>query len=239
MTRTTSLSSVATRTSRSLVALVCAALLAPGEAVFLAQAAPSTAPKAAAEETKLPPEQLDALVAPIALYPDPLLGQVLVASTYPLEIIQLQQWLAKNTGLKDKALADAVAKQPWDPSIQAMAALPGRRQAARRRHPVDHRPRQRLPRAAGRRHGRRPADAQEGRGHRRAGVERAAEGGDEGRRAEDGDRHRAGEPPGHLRPHLQPGGRLRPAGLPVSADLLPAYSRRHRRGRHDLLRRRH
>jgi hypothetical protein len=53
-----------------------------------------------------------------------LLAQTLAASTYPLELIQLQQWLAKNPGLKDKALADAVAKQPWDPSIQAMAALP-------------------------------------------------------------------------------------------------------------------
>ena len=76
------------------------------------------------DEPKLPPEQLDALVAPIALYPDELLGQVLVASTYPLEIVQLQQWLAKNKGLKDKALTDAVAKQPWDPSIQGMAGLP-------------------------------------------------------------------------------------------------------------------
>jgi hypothetical protein len=72
----------------------------------------------------LPPEQLDSLVAPIALYPDPLLAQTLVAATYPLEIIQLQQWLVKNPGLKDKALADAVAKQPWDPSIQSMAAVP-------------------------------------------------------------------------------------------------------------------
>ena len=124
MTRTTSQSSLANRASRSFVAIVCAALLAPGETVFLAQAAPSAAPKAAAEEPKLPPEQLDALVAPIALYPDPLLSQVLVASTYPLEIVQLQQWLAKNPGLKDKALADKVAKQPWDPSIQGMAALP-------------------------------------------------------------------------------------------------------------------
>ena len=69
-------------------------------------------------------DQLDALVAPIALYPDPLLAQMLVASTYPLEIVQLQQWLAKNPDLKDKALADSVAKQPWDPSIQSMAALP-------------------------------------------------------------------------------------------------------------------
>ena len=63
-------------------------------------------------------------MAPIALYPDELLAQTLVASTYPLEIVQLQQWLAKNPGLKDKALADSVAKQPWDPSIQSMAPLP-------------------------------------------------------------------------------------------------------------------
>src|SRR4029453_19321687 len=73
---------------------------------------------------KLPNDQLDSLVAPIALYPDPLLAQTLAASTYPLELMQLQQWLPRNPGLKDKALADAAAKQPWDPSIQAMAALP-------------------------------------------------------------------------------------------------------------------
>ncbi len=54
----------------------------------------------------------------------PLLAQTLAASTYPLEIIQLQQWLEKNKNLKDKALSDAVAKQPWDPSVQALAALP-------------------------------------------------------------------------------------------------------------------
>jgi hypothetical protein len=47
-----------------------------------------------------------------------------MASTYPLEIVQLQQFLAKHKDLKDKALADAVMKQNWDPSIQAMAALP-------------------------------------------------------------------------------------------------------------------
>lgn len=72
----------------------------------------------------IPPEQLDSLVAPIALYPDSLLAQTLAAATYPLEIIQLQQWLAKNQSLKDKELAAAVEKQPWDPSVQAMAALP-------------------------------------------------------------------------------------------------------------------
>jgi hypothetical protein len=53
-----------------------------------------------------------------------LLAQTLAASTYPLELIQLQQWLLKNPVLKDQALADAVAKQPWDPSIQALAGLP-------------------------------------------------------------------------------------------------------------------
>src|SRR5689334_21486309 len=57
---------------------------------------------------KLPAEQLDSLVAPIALYPDPLLAQVLAASTYPLEIIQLQQWMDQHKDLKDKALTEAV-----------------------------------------------------------------------------------------------------------------------------------
>ena len=76
------------------------------------------------EAPKIPNERLDALVAPIALYPDPLLAQTLAASTYPLEVIQLQQWMANNKHLKDQALADAVEKQPWDPSVQAMAAFP-------------------------------------------------------------------------------------------------------------------
>lgn len=73
---------------------------------------------------KIPNDQLDSLVAPIALYPDQLLSQTLVASTYPLEVIQLEQWLAKNKNLKEKALANAVQKENWDPSIQAMAAFP-------------------------------------------------------------------------------------------------------------------
>lgn len=76
------------------------------------------------QAAKIPADQLDSLVAPIALYPDPLLTQTLVASTYPLELIQLQQWLDKNKNLKGKAQTDAVSKQTWDPSIQAMAALP-------------------------------------------------------------------------------------------------------------------
>src|SRR5438105_1069922 len=73
---------------------------------------------------KMPPEQLDSLVAPIALFSDPLLATTLAASTYPLEIIQLQQWMERNKNLKDKELADAVAKQPWDPSVQSLAVTP-------------------------------------------------------------------------------------------------------------------
>src|SRR5262245_40418085 len=86
---------------------------------------PIGVPVLSAQQLELiPNEKLDALVAPIALYPDPLLAQTLAASTYPLEVIQLQQWIANNRYLKDQALADAVEMQPWDPSVQAMAAFP-------------------------------------------------------------------------------------------------------------------
>src|SRR5215467_12026768 len=64
--------------------------------------------------------QLDNLVAPIALYPDPLLSQVLVASTYPLEVVEAYQWLAANPGLTGPALTQAAAAQNWDPSVQAL-----------------------------------------------------------------------------------------------------------------------
>jgi hypothetical protein len=118
------------QSSHALVAIACLASLTSGNAPLLAQTPPTTQPAAqqnaapAPEAPKISKDQLDSLVSPIALYPDPLLAQTLAASTYPLEIIQLQQWLAKNPKLKDKALAEAVAKQNWDPSIQSMAALP-------------------------------------------------------------------------------------------------------------------
>jgi hypothetical protein len=114
---------------RELTAILCIAALLPGNAMAVQTQQPATPIQPSATSTeqptvKLPPEQLDSLVAPIALYPDPMLTQTLVASTYPLELIQLKQWLDKHKDLKDKALADAVQKQDWDPSIQAMAALP-------------------------------------------------------------------------------------------------------------------
>jgi hypothetical protein len=112
------------RAVRGGVALLCALLLVPGDLVAYAQTPPQQDAPPEQAAPKIPDAQLDSLVAPIALYPDPLLAQVLVASTYPLEIIQLQQWLPQHKDLKDKALAAAVEKEQWDPSIQAMAALP-------------------------------------------------------------------------------------------------------------------
>ena len=106
-------------------ALVCTALLMPGDVLLMAQqASPPSAEAPAEAPAKLPAEQLESLIAPIALYPDELLAQVLAASTYPLEIVQLQQWLAQHKDLKDKKLAEAVQKQNWDPSIQGLAGLP-------------------------------------------------------------------------------------------------------------------
>jgi len=72
----------------------------------------------------LTPQQLDDLVAPIALYPDPLLGQVLAASTYPVELVEAQQWLKTVSNLNGQALTDAAKQQDWDPSVQALVAMP-------------------------------------------------------------------------------------------------------------------
>ncbi len=117
------------RSALRFTAVLCSVLLLTGDVPLGAQQNPQSAPapaaaSAPAASARIPPDQLDSLVAPIALYPDPLLAQVLAASTYPLEIVQLQQWLGKHKDLKDKALADAVQKENWDPSIQALAALP-------------------------------------------------------------------------------------------------------------------
>ncbi len=99
----------------------------PVEASVPAQGQQQEQWKQATPETsssKISNDELDSLVAPIALYPDPLLAQILVASTYPLEVIQLQQWLDHHKGLKDQALVEAVQKENWDASIQVLAAMP-------------------------------------------------------------------------------------------------------------------
>ena len=68
--------------------------------------------------------QIEQLVAPIALYPDPLLSQVLMASTYPLEVIEAARWSQANSTVKGEALQDAMQSQSWDPSVKALTAVP-------------------------------------------------------------------------------------------------------------------
>ena len=94
-----------------------------GEANQAAQAA--TAPAAPAEGGKTFSQQdLDTILAPIALYPDSLLAQILMASTYPLEIVEAARWSKANPKVKDQALQDAMEKQTWDPSVKALTSVP-------------------------------------------------------------------------------------------------------------------
>src|SRR6201987_6482633 len=72
----------------------------------------------------LKPEELDQLVAPIALYPDNLLSEVLIASAYPLDIVQAERWLRSHKNLKGDQLKAAIAKEDWDDSIKSLMATP-------------------------------------------------------------------------------------------------------------------
>ena len=90
-----------------LIAALCALMAAPAGTSLAQEASPTPAAQAAGapeESPKLSMDQLESLVAPIALYPDNLLAQVLMASTYPLEVVQAARWLAANPNVKDKAL---------------------------------------------------------------------------------------------------------------------------------------
>jgi len=82
---------------------------------------------AQAEGAASPPRttaQLEQLVAPIALYPDSVLSQILMASTYPLEVVEAARWVQSNSGVTGQALEDAMQKQRWDPSVKSLAAIP-------------------------------------------------------------------------------------------------------------------
>ena len=91
---------------------------------YPAEGAPATVLQQPATQPLMQPQQLDDLVAPIALYPDPLLGQVLAASTYPLELVEAEQFVQQNANLHGQALINAARQQNWDPSIQALVAFP-------------------------------------------------------------------------------------------------------------------
>jgi hypothetical protein len=76
------------------------------------------------QQQVLSEQELGQLVAPIALYPDALLAQVLTASTYPLEVVMAARWSEKNPNLKGAALENAMQKQPWEPSVKGLTAVP-------------------------------------------------------------------------------------------------------------------
>ncbi|WP_170285811.1 DUF3300 domain-containing protein [Propionivibrio limicola] len=108
-------------------ALLAALLLATAPA--FTQTAPSTGATPPSTGTTAPSktfsqQELDQLLAPIALYPDALLAQVLMASTYPLEVVQAARWQKNNPKVTGKPLEDALVKQPWDPAVKSLTSVP-------------------------------------------------------------------------------------------------------------------
>jgi len=101
------------RIARTLAALLLAASAAIGGLAH-----------AQSEPPAFKPEEIEALVAPIALYPDSLLSQVLMASTYPLEVVQAARWVKANPNVKGEAAVKAVGDQPWDVTVKGLVAFP-------------------------------------------------------------------------------------------------------------------
>src|SRR5262245_16361315 len=85
--------------------------------------APAPAPAAAPAADETPPikqEDLEQILAPIALYPDSLLAQIFMGATYPLEIVEADRWAKAHTNLKGDDLAKELEKQSWDPSVRSL-----------------------------------------------------------------------------------------------------------------------
>src|SRR6266581_1042780 len=127
MTEAAGIISIAT--SRYRVPAVAAAftLLAVGPGVnptAFAQQAPQQQQVQQAQQQQFTVQQINQLVAPIALYPDNLLGQILAASTYPLDIVVAARWSSSNQNVTGTALEDAMQLQSWDPSVKALCAVP-------------------------------------------------------------------------------------------------------------------
>ncbi len=117
------------RTLTAALALVYGGGLATGLPVWAQSEPPPSnlAPgQTAPNQPTLSPGQLSQLVAPIALYPDALMGQILMASTYPLEVVEASRWLQDpaNAGLRGDNLTNALTQQSWDPSVKSLVAFP-------------------------------------------------------------------------------------------------------------------
>ena len=111
--------------TRSFVAALLLIVLQTVVAHAQTPAAPTpAAPAPDQSQQLLKPEELDQLVAPIALYPDTLLAEILMASTYPLEVVQADRWATENKNLKGDQLKAAVEKQGWDDSVKSLVATP-------------------------------------------------------------------------------------------------------------------
>jgi Protein of unknown function (DUF3300) len=106
------------------VILVPLTLPAEGAGLLGAQAQAQTTSTSAPTVAPLSADQLDALVAPIALYPDALVAQVLAAAVYPDQVAFADDWLSQNTNLTSSALVQAVDQQSWDPSVKALSQFP-------------------------------------------------------------------------------------------------------------------
>jgi len=106
--------------------LIVTAMFARPIAAQPVQLPPQPSAAAPGSPVLLSPAQLDQLTAPIALYPDPLLGEILAAATYPLEIVEAVRWLndPSNAALRGDDLVAALQSQPWDPSVKALVAFP-------------------------------------------------------------------------------------------------------------------
>src|SRR6188768_2750298 len=113
------------RLSSVITLVICLALSMPVPSQVPASGA-TTSPSAAAPSPSksFSQQELDQLVAPIALYPDPLVAQVLMASTYPLEVVEAARWVKANPKVTGKALEDAMQSQPWDPAVKSLTAVP-------------------------------------------------------------------------------------------------------------------
>src|SRR5581483_928684 len=81
-------------------------------------------PAGAQEQRAFSQAELDQMLAPVALYPDPLLSQILMAATYPLEVVEAARWSKANPGLQGDAAVKAAAGQGWDPSVTSLVAFP-------------------------------------------------------------------------------------------------------------------
>src|SRR6202046_3603418 len=107
------------------IRVLAVALLLTVPRAASAQTPPPAQPASApAQQQLLNNAQLDSLLAPIALYPDALLSEVLMASTYPLEVVEADRWVGANKSLKGDALKAALDQQSWDDSVKSLTATP-------------------------------------------------------------------------------------------------------------------